>query len=633
MLVGLLTITSGSMFYEVEAPDFIPTRGLRLSGSFSSALFNQTCFVPEANITEGDRFSKISNTLLLSDNVGFGSLVYQDMAFPELTLEMDRNTIDNNGGDDHRLLLHAKVPILRGGLTCQLYKVYDIDYDTVPYSPQPSRHRNQTVEGTEASFFDTAPAGTMLRLNISREYCPSEGWSWPEGRPPETDVSAWFLTRKNHTRAIDKTLNDDEYGVDDDNEEWVFGAAYGNNMDHAGRIGPPGVRTRCSDYLYTWGSYTWDSYTPYSYSDYREGLVINRAWALGCNDSIEASTANATFIYSASSGPDDEQGGSLSLYPDDPPFWYGRPVSKVVTPPGGRLLMAGSGEPLSHDLYGSLQASDYSEDNLLDSFFTLLTTTDRPYGSEISAEELGTKCRYCSSSRYDYYAEQVSEAIKAQHGYLMAQLLATRMRIHASDSNGTAVADAFGLVNDTGVFANVTSNPSPQGHQGGSLNGTVYQALAIEARYLNQLPRRVVQDAGPTRIVQGLLVATLLFSLVNWVLAPKAASAVLPRPPTSVASVLALLVDGDLYDHYGRVVDGEGGDGATSTIVNGEEEEYMADGKEESRLAGSLRFWMGLGRGNDDVSDTSSDVDGGSVEKRFGIWVSDGADDSKQSKV
>ena len=54
------------------------------------------------------------------------------------------------------------------------------------------------------------------------------------------------------------------------------------------------------------------------------------------------------------------------------------------------------------------------------------------------------------------------------------------------------------------------------------------------------------QDAKSTRIIQGLLVAILLLSILALLFARS--MAVASRPFTSVASVLALLVDGYMYD-------------------------------------------------------------------------------------
>ncbi|KAJ8116976.1 hypothetical protein ONZ43_g4313 [Nemania bipapillata] len=56
----------------------------------------------------------------------------------------------------------------------------------------------------------------------------------------------------------------------------------------------------------------------------------------------------------------------------------------------------------------------------------------------------------------------------------------------------------------------------------------------------------IVQDAASTRILQTLLAAILLFSLGSWAIIPS--TRILPREPTSIASVMALLADGNVFN-------------------------------------------------------------------------------------
>ncbi|KAK3317978.1 hypothetical protein B0H66DRAFT_515995 [Apodospora peruviana] len=63
--------------------------------------------------------------------------------------------------------------------------------------------------------------------------------------------------------------------------------------------------------------------------------------------------------------------------------------------------------------------------------------------------------------------------------------------------------------------------------------------------------RRVVQDTASTRILQALLSATVLAAAASWLALPKP-NGVLPRPPTSIASVAALLADGNMFGLLGR---------------------------------------------------------------------------------
>ncbi|KAK3361152.1 hypothetical protein B0T24DRAFT_539234 [Lasiosphaeria ovina] len=63
--------------------------------------------------------------------------------------------------------------------------------------------------------------------------------------------------------------------------------------------------------------------------------------------------------------------------------------------------------------------------------------------------------------------------------------------------------------------------------------------------------RRVVQDMVSTRILQALLAAALVFGAASWLALPKA-NDVLPRDPSSIASVAALLADGNIFGLLGR---------------------------------------------------------------------------------
>lgn len=71
---------------------------------------------------------------------------------------------------------------------------------------------------------------------------------------------------------------------------------------------------------------------------------------------------------------------------------------------------------------------------------------------------------------------------------------------------------------------------------------TVFNATAYDPAGQN----RVVQDIPSTRILQALLAATLICCGVNWCLMRNIS--VVPRSPTSIANVLALLADGNLDD-------------------------------------------------------------------------------------
>ncbi|KAM3064622.1 hypothetical protein ACMFMF_011890 [Clarireedia jacksonii] len=136
-----------------------------------------------------------------------------------------------------------------------------------------------------------------------------------------------------------------------------------------------------------------------------------------------------------------------------------------------------------HSVYQDLYPSSANNNTLLDAFFSLLTTSH----------------------------------------IIMAQTLSSTARVSVSDSHEK----------DPGVFDRLGK---------GTINTTTYPANITN---LQDTQRRVIQDPTSTRIVQSLLFATLFFALLSWGLALH--MGVLPRPSTNIASVLALLVDGNIY--------------------------------------------------------------------------------------
>ncbi|KAK4451308.1 hypothetical protein QBC34DRAFT_459031 [Podospora aff. communis PSN243] len=113
--------------------------------------------------------------------------------------------------------------------------------------------------------------------------------------------------------------------------------------------------------------------------------------------------------------------------------------------------------------------------------------------------------------------EKVMEAIKFQNGIIIAQSLALNQQ-PANVSNAT--------------FA----EPRP----GDNDAQLVFDATVT----LRDARRRVVQDALSTRVLEGLLGATLLLLIASWIFMRK--TAVLASSPTSIASRAALIAGGNL---------------------------------------------------------------------------------------
>lgn len=117
-------------------------------------------------------------------------------------------------------------------------------------------------------------------------------------------------------------------------------------------------------------------------------------------------------------------------------------------------------------------------------------------------------------------AEAVAESIRFQLSIARAQALNAQARIP---------------VHDPGV------NASDVWRSGGDADTILATVTDAQAR------QRIFQDAASTRILEALLGAVLLLSLVGWALAPRAGRA-LPWSATSVAETLGLLARGNLWE-------------------------------------------------------------------------------------
>ncbi|KAK5658290.1 hypothetical protein OQA88_2265 [Cercophora sp. LCS_1] len=135
-------------------------------------------------------------------------------------------------------------------------------------------------------------------------------------------------------------------------------------------------------------------------------------------------------------------------------------------------------------------------------------------------------------------ASQVAEAITRQHVLIRTQI------ISAWNRRPTTLEPSLAFPLD--------------------VNGTVMgnaTELAFPARLtINSLPsgaaRRVVQDMVSTRVLQALLAAVLVASGAAWLALPK--GNLLPRMPTSIASVAGFLADGNMFGLMGRGAEWQG---------------------------------------------------------------------------
>ncbi len=218
--------------------------------------------------------------------------------------------------------------------------------------------------------------------------------------------------------------------------------------------------------------------------------------ALSCNESMQQLNVDAAF-----------DGLSLQIDTENPP----RPIEPTAVASGVGLA----------DVLQYTDLVNVSTPYLLDGFFSSLVTSR----FAIPVADLGIEDNSIAQGT-------VSQAIIKQHGIIRAQVVSTwnRRPTIASDSQGQAF---------------------PTDIDGGTMGDA--RAVSFPATMLNTPSggkRRVVQDAISTRILQALLGAVLIASLVSWLSLRR--TNVLPRSPTSIASVAALLADGNVFGFLGR---------------------------------------------------------------------------------
>ncbi|KAI6088758.1 hypothetical protein F4821DRAFT_276960 [Hypoxylon rubiginosum] len=418
------------------------------------------------------------SALLLEGNLSYTPLVYENLVFPQITL-------DHLGVNDSQIsedtVISLTLPALRPQLSCHWHAESDIAADFF---------YNQSV---------TPPTGLTsimsdgLAVNITGEDCALDGYfvspATTAAFATSLPAEALFATATNPTAS-------------------VFGFG-------------------CSKFLFIWGRF----------SSFAENSEIFTK-ALACNGTTETVDVVASFI-----------GPQLQLDPSRPP----KPIES--TSRAYALYIPDARETYSQISPLPLRRND----TLFDGFFQTLVTSRYA----IPVASIGDPSQ----------TEAVKDAIAFQHGVAVAQLISRYYRVKAEPSrwtNGSIFPSLSNLTptTDTGMYPATASDPYGR--------------------------RRLVQDPTSTRVVQALLLAALLLSLVGWGLGP--GKAVLPRSPTSVASVLALLAGGDVLEYMYK----EGG--ANWETVKDAKAVFPDD----------CKFWMGWGPPG------ASRLE---KERRFGIWM------------
>lgn len=287
----------------------------------------------------------------------------------------------------------------------------------------------------------------------------------------------------------------------------------------------------CSDLLYIWGSY-----------NSSPGPVTNIS-AVACNSSVELVYATLSVL-----------GADLSLDLSNPPKAIETTARNI---PDYDSVASYTGS----DLYDDLAAPATTGGPLFDIFFQQLVTSR--YAVPMSA--IGDPTQ----------SQIVMNAIQFQHKLVHAQFLSKNYRI---DITNPAVRDNKTNALMPSLFYNASS-------------GEQVKFPAVMTYPFGR--HRVVQDTTATAILEVLLLSILILSIMGWWLHPTKAA--LPRSPTSVASVLALLAGGNLLEH----------------IYDGSPEPLCWEDL-ESRLGKDSRFYLGWDPSTPGQS---------SSERRFGIWM------------
>jgi hypothetical protein len=315
--------------------------------------------------------------------------------------------------------------------------------------------------------------------------------------------------------------------------------------------------------------------------DFTADPIVQHVAAVGCNEIVETVSVLATFT-----------GTTLAINPQDAPW----PLDDTARPNGMEFR-----EQYSVDQLGEFSTAP----NHLEPFFAFLTSSPWAIPLHFLGDPSATPA--------------ILAAIKHQHGIMRAQIFA--QAYHHQDATMTNVtlsasflAEHPNATDDMPIYTGTATTPHGEGR------------------------RIVTQNSKLTRILQALLGFVLVLVLVGWVVMHE--TDVLPRPPTTIASVVALLAGGNLFEvgsgfggggekseseSEGEGDNGGGGQDEGGSGNEGEKRGWVwgqtGEGGAEKWPLKGVRFWMGWGT----VTDWEGrEVGGGENEggvSRFGIFV------------
>lgn len=340
-------------------------------------------------------------------------------------------------------------------------------------------------------------------------------------------------------------------GFEDDQEGYTMGFGIETNVSYFGK------ETRldfdqwgCSNYLFTWGRLDFGNVDN----------PIRHIAAMGCNESFETVSVNATFT-----------GSLLAVDSTQPP----QPLEDTSHNTTAGFPVTG---------WDDLQLVDVHTEDLLDSFFALLTNSRWA----IPVYKLGGGPAYDSnnndstSDSSDVDAE-VAAAIQLQHSIIVAQVLNSN-RVAANTTNTTL------------------AYPPPASLTDGNDAMPRYTAKATDKAGR----RRVAQDATSTRILETLLALALVLLVVAWV--DLRHTDVLAASPTTIASVVALLAGGNIVEQMPPLRAGR------SSLADCDDEDIWR------AFGPKTRFWLGWNNVPDDEGIRMGNENENGLS-RFGIFA------------
>lgn len=492
LVASFLTVTSGSLFFEIVIPAASPTN-LIMVDTFTSDL-KQGAVVGFDYTNDQD----IVTSLILGSNLSYPVDTYEGFAF-QATHWPGQSNVSKDLDVMSTFDIKGSVPAIQSRLMCHQYPPSDVNASILRgFDPQNSMGDAGNDTDYAGSF------GDRLLINITNELCEdTPGLLLPE-------------------LAVSRVL----YLGHEAPSQGVFA------MSASGLSEGDFLYSTCGGFIFVWGRFE------------SESIYVS---AVTCNATVETVDVDVVF-----SGP------SFSIDPARSPSAR-QDTRKIIISAqelaefDSKKISTSSWYP---DLVGGVSASPNMVQNrpsFLDSFFSLLTTSR----NAIPLDFLATPGQ----------EDAVIAAISLQHSIIMAQSISSGERIPLN-LNST----------DTGVFLL------------GGKNDTTENATVIEATVENysNAQRRVVMSATATRVLEGLLAATLALALLAWAFMPK--TAITPHPATSIMGMMALLVDSDLVEKW------QSPTGRWNVAVGDDE-----------------MFRLGWG--------PSGDGNKGEAGKRFGIWA------------